>query len=197
MDALTGLDGNDTTFNGGVVVRKPNIYIYPAEEIEMDVELHFPKGGEILESNPKYVNNWHIQVEPSGFINTEYRYLFYEARIPNILQREFAWIVKGKELDDFFRKNLADLTFSVMEIKDFLDYWLPYFSSEKTYVIYPHFTKELSDVIEINFSLPPENLNRIIYWIEEYTGNVTVKRPEIPDYKRDGFTVLEWGVIYN
>jgi hypothetical protein len=192
-DSITGLDGNDTT---GYVVRKPNIYIYPTEKTELSVKLKFPKGGKILESVPLYTNCWQIQVESSGLINGEYRYLFYEARIPEILQRESGWVLEGNELEDFFKENLTALTFSEPEINDFLDYWLPYFSNESTYIVYPLFAEDLKEIIELNFSLPPDHINRVIYLIEEYTGNVTVKNPENPTYEREGFTVLEWGVIY-
>jgi hypothetical protein len=195
-ESITGFNENDTTNNDSLIIRKPNIYIYPTEKIELNVELKFPKGGKILDSRPLYSNGWRIQVESTGLINDEYRYLFYEARIPEILQREYGWIVEGTELENFFIKNLEELTFSAMEIKDFLDYWLPYFSSQETYVIYPHFTNELAKVIDIKFSLLPDHINRVIYSIEEYAGNITVKSPKLPDYQRKNFTVLEWGVIY-
>ena len=192
-DSITGLDGNDTS---GYVVRKPNIYIYPTEKTELAIKLKFPNGGKILESDPLYTNGWQIQVQSSGLINDEYRYLFYEARIPEIIQRESGWVLDGNELEDFFKINLTALTFSEPEINDFLDYWLSYFEIKATYAIYPLFTKDLAGIIEINFSLPPDHINRVIYLIEEYTENITLKNPEIPTYEREGFTVLEWGVIY-
>jgi hypothetical protein len=34
------------------------------------------------------------------------------------------------------------------------------------------------------------------YLIEEFNGNNKVQTPQVPLYKRDGFTVLEWGVVY-
>jgi hypothetical protein len=37
---------------------------------------------------------------------------------------------------------------------------------------------------------------RVLYLIEEYNENKKVQTPQIPEYKRDGFTVLEWGVVY-
>jgi hypothetical protein len=195
-DSITGFWEDDTSDNGGPVVRKPNIYIYPTEKINLEVQLKFPHGGQIIKSYPEYSNGWNITVEPSGLINDQYQYLFYEARIPEILQRENGWVVKGEELEDFFVNNLSHLLFSEKEISDFIEYWIPLLENDKTYLIYPHFTKELSDIIDMHFSIPPDNVIRVLYLIEEYSGDDEVKIPQIPLYKREGLTVLEWGVVY-
>jgi hypothetical protein len=36
----------------------------------------------------------------------------------------------------------------------------------------------------------------VLYLIEEYQGNQIVKLPQVPSHQREGFTVLEWGVVY-
>jgi hypothetical protein len=81
-NSVTGFTEDDTTNNGGPIIKKPNIYIYPTEKITLDVQLIFPNGGKIIASEPEYLNGWHIRVEPSGLINNQYHFLFYEARIP-------------------------------------------------------------------------------------------------------------------
>jgi len=195
-ETITGFNEDDTTNNGGPVVRKPNIYIYPTQPIELNVQLYFPNGGKIIDSEPRYMNGWNIQVDPSGVINNYYPYLFYEARIPEILQRRSGWIVESKDLEEFFERNLSVLLFSEKEKSDFLEYWIPLLKRDKTYIIYPHFTKQLSEIIEIKFSIQPDNIIRVLYLIEEYNGNTRVQTPQIPVYRRYGFTVLEWGVVY-
>jgi hypothetical protein len=193
---VTGFTEEDTTSNSGPVVRKPNIYIYPVEKIDLMVRLKFPHGGKVLDSTPHYSDGWNIQVEPSGLINNQYQYLFYEARIPERLQRESGWIIAGKDLENFFRQNLRNLSFSEKEISDFIDYWIPLLDADETYIIYPHYSEELSGIIDIYFSIPPDNVIRVFYLIEAYTGDENVRVPQIPEYSRDGFTVLEWGVVY-
>lgn len=195
-ESITGFNEDDTTNNGGPVVRKPNIYIYPTRKIDLNVQLKFPHGGEILDSAPRYLDGWNIQVDSSGVINNCYTYLFYEARIPEVLQRRDGWIVKIKDLEEFFERNLSVLLFSEKEISDFLDYWIPLLKRDKTYIIYPHYTRILSEIIEINFSIQPDNIIRVLYLIEEYNSKTRVQPPQIPVYRRDGFTVLEWGVVY-
>ena len=195
-DSGTGFWDDDTTNNNGWMVKKPNIYIYPTEKINLIVQLKFPNGGKVIESYPEYSNGWNIEVEPSGLINNQHQYLFYEAQIPKILQRENGWVVKGEELEDFFVNNLSNLLFSEKEISDFIEYWIPLLENDKTYIIYPHFTKELLNIIDIYFSIQPDNIIRVFYLIEEYNGNIEIQTPQIPAYKREGFTVLEWGVVY-
>lgn len=187
--SITGVNEADTTNNGGLIVRKPNIYIYPTEKIDLTVRLKFPNGGKIIDSSPKYLNGWNIQVNPSGVINNQYQYLFYEARIPEILQRRSGWLKKGEDLEYFFEQNLSDLSFSEKEILDFLEYWIPLFEVDKIYIIYPHYSKELSDIIEINFSIPPDNIIRVLYLIEEFNGNNKVPPPKFHFIKE---TVLQY-----
>lgn len=195
-DPIAGFTEDDTSGHIGPVVRKPNIYLYPTKKIDLTVQLKFPHGGKILESCPDYRNGWNIKVEPSGLIDDEYWFLFYEARISEMLQKNNGWIIPGENLQDFFTRNLAALRFSDREISDFLEYWIPQFEMNKTYAIYPHYVQELSDIIELDFSILPDNIIRVLYLIEEYNGNSNIELPQVPAYKREGFTVLEWGVVY-
>ncbi len=129
-------------------------------------------------------------------MNNYYPYLFYEARIPEIVQRRRGWIVESNDLENFFERNLGILLFSEKEISDFLEYWIPILKRDKTYIIYPHFTEELSGIIDIHFSIQPDNIIRVLYLIEEDNGNTRIQPPQIPVYRRNGFTVLEWGVVF-
>jgi len=194
-ESITNSFDEDTTSNGGPVVEKPNIYIYPEHEINLSLTLDFPNGGKVLESIPEYNNGWNIEVEPSGLINNQYEYLFYEAQIPEFLQRDFGWSVTGTQLDSFFTNNLQALSFSDKEITDFTDYWIPLLDANKKYLIYPQFNEELSDIIQLETSIQPDNLIRVWYVIEEYKENIHIEEPAIPVFHRQGFVILEWGVV--
>ena len=191
--SITGASDPDSL---GPIVRKPNIYIYPIEKTNIDIQIVFPNGGKIIESIPVYNNSWEITVAPSGLINNQYEYLFYEAQIPELLQREFGWIISGADLSVFFMSNLKSLLFSNDEITDFIEYWIPLLDEAKTYLIYPQFNEDLNNIIQFQFSIEPDNLIRVFYVIEEYKENEVVKSPHIPSFKREGFTILEWGVVY-
>ena len=121
--------------------------------------------------------------------------MFYEAEIPKLLQRDFGWKVNGTQLDSFFTNNLQSLSFSSKEIKDFTDYWIPLLDATKKYLIYPQFNEDLEDIIQLKTSLKPDNLIRVWYVIEEYNENIDLEEPIIPVFQRQGFVILEWGVV--
>jgi hypothetical protein len=194
-DSTTAYADPDSCNNFGPYIRKPNIYLYPTGKINLDIQLIFPNGGVIIESVPKYEDGWKIEVLPSGLINNQFDYLFYEARIPDLLQKEYGWIVNGPYLSIFFMNNLDSLLFSKKETNDFLEYWIPLLDKTKTYVIYPQFNKDLEEIVQIELSVAPDNLIRVVYLIEESNEKITIDTPQIPSFIREGFTVLEWGVI--
>ena len=81
----------DTTYE---TVRKPNIYIYPQNKIDLDVLISFPNGGSITTSIPDYNDGWHITIDSTGLINSKYRFLFYESDIPENIESVKLLIVK-------------------------------------------------------------------------------------------------------
>ena len=178
--------------------KKPNVYIYPQEKTTMSVKLDFPEGGEIIESIPDYGKGWNITVDTNGLIDNSYSYLFYESIQPDIWQQKKGWIIRKKELKDFFTNNLSDYGFFGPEIQDFTDYWIPRLSDSEFYAIYPQNKMTIEKVINLNFSKEPDNLLRLFYVIQEVTDIQSSKliEPRIKKlFEREGFFVVEWGVI--
>ena len=189
-------DTTDTSTPPNAEFMKPNIYIYPVNKIELDVSIRFPNGGSITASVPDYKGGWHIIVDSTGLINNKYRFLFYESDVPNLCQYEKGWIVNGKSLAAFFNKNLQETGFLHDEINDFIDYWIPLIDSAPSYAIYPQYSKELEKMIQIRFSKMPDNILRLSYVIKKIMNpELNIPEPTIPQFKRKGFTVTEWGVI--
>ena len=176
---------------------KPNIYLYPEEEITIDVVIDFPHGGEVTTSIPDYGNGWkNLQVEPSGLINGKYNYLFYESANPDLSQYNEGWIIAQGELELFFVKNMASSGFNEQEITDFTVYWLPLLKDYSYYAIFPQYNEQLDRIIQLNFSQKPDNILRLIYTLKGLRDNdLVLQEPEIPKFKREGFFVVEWGVI--
>ena len=178
-------------------VDKPNIYIYPEENTTLDVTIDFPKGGSVIESIPEYGNVWKdLQVEPSGLINGTYNYLFYESANPDLSQYENGWVIAQEDLETFFIKNMAASGFYEQEITDFIDYWLPLLKDYPYYAIYPQYNEQLEKMIQLNFSQKPDNILRLVYTLKGLQDNdIILQEPVIPKFKREGFVVVEWGVI--
>ena len=175
---------------------KPNIYIYPNEQIDLSVKLSFPMGGKIVTSIPEYGTGWNIKVDTSGLINNTYSCLFYESTQPDVWQRSYGWIIQIDKLESFFRQNMMNYGFNGREIDDFIEYWIPKFNSYPLYSIYPQTKSIIDDVIQLDFSKQPENILRLFYVIKGHNQlQNKLTEPTIDEFKREGYFVTEWGVI--
>lgn len=182
----------DTCF----VVYKPNIYIHPNDDIQLKVTLDFPLGGKIVASIPQYNDGWLVSVDKNGLINDNYTFLFYESTQPDIWQRSEGWIVKKSELESFFSTNMKLYGFAGQEIQDYIDYWIPRLDNHMYYAIYPQTNEIIDKVIELNFSIQPDNVLRLFYVIKGFNSFPNVlAEPQINKFNREGYFVTEWGVI--
>ena len=164
--------------------------------MNLDVNINFPHGGEVTTSIPEYDSNWNnLDIDPTGKINNEFTFLFYESQNPDLCQYQEGWVIAQQNLENFFTQNLAETGFIEHEIIDFTDYWIPLLADYPYYVIYPQYNEQLSKMVELEFSVEPDNLMRLIYAIEgQQDDSLKLSKPEIPDFKREGFYVVEWGV---
>ncbi len=191
-----GGEYQDFFFPANIMVLKPNIYLYPEETIELDVDIVFPSGGRVTQSVPDYNDGWHITVEPSGIIDGQFECLFYESLQPDYGQYAAGWVVIREQLEGFFRNNMGQTGFNQKEIDDFIEYWIPILTEYPYYAIYPQYRGELEEMVKLEFSAQPESLIRLIYSVRGLEdNNLNIQEPVIPPFTRDGFTVTEWGVI--
>lgn len=178
-----------------IMVYKPNIYIYPLLQTKLCVELSFPMGGNIVESIPEYAEGWCIDVDNKGKINGKYDYLFYESKQPNLFQYEKGWCVGRSDLKSFFEKNMAIYNFSTSEIKDFVDYWMPLLIEDDYYCIYPQTNEIIDRIIQLDFSVKPDKIQRLFYGVIGANEFKKLEEPNIKIFDRSGFYVMEWGVF--
>lgn len=175
---------------------KPNIYIYPEASLDLSVGVSFPEGGHVSKSIPDYGSGWQVTVEPDGMIDGEFRYLFYESIQPDLCQYHSGWVVATQELSAFFRENMALSGFNQAEIDDFIEYWIPRLTDAPFYAVYPQYTDEMNTMSILEFSVQPDNLLRLIYAVKGVDADdLNIAEPVIPYFEREGFTVVEWGVI--
>ena len=197
VDLVYGIENEEDSSNHA---RKPNIYIYPEQNIQLTVKLNFPLGGRVLVSIPEYGNGWNVSVDTSGLINNNYTYLFYESTQPDIWQRSNGRIIKKTELESFFRTNMADYGFYGQEIEDFIEYWIPRLDNYLYYSICPQTKELINDAIELSLSLEPDNLLRLFYVIKglDDLPSYNLTEPVIDNsFERTGYFITEWGVILN
>lgn len=175
---------------------KPNIYFFPEENIQIDVQLNFPLGGEVIKSEPLYDEGWSVQIDSAGLIDKLYDFLFYESKQPDVWQYEKDWHVKRENLQVFFESNLSEYGFGDKEITDFVEYWIPIFTESKYYMIYPQKKDIIDQAIELLVSIEADNILRLHYVIKETKETVVeITAPVIEEFSKDGFYITEWGVI--
>jgi len=179
-----------------VHVRKPNIYLYPPEKTTINVNINFPNGGELINSDPPYNEGWEITVDPSGKIDNKYDYLFYECITPDLYQYLSGWVVKRENLALFYQDKLNLYGFSPSEIKDFLDYWISRLNAYSFYIIYPQIDTNLNQMIQLKINPAPDSINRLFFCIKgTKTQELNLEEVKIESMMRAGFTVVEWGVV--
>ncbi len=92
---------------------------------------------------------------------------------------------------------MSELGFAGKEIQDFTEYWIPRLTTSYFYVIYPQNKYVIDSVIELNTSKEPDNILRLFYVIQETkeSENPNLQKPEIEQFRREGFFISEWGVV--
>lgn len=180
-----------------LLVYKPNIYLYPAHNSQIEIKLSFPMGGKIINSIPAYENGWNVNVTSSGIINDKYDYLFYESAQPDVWQLAEGWIVGKSELKAFFAGNMLEYGFNERETKDFTDYWIPRLTDFDNYEIYPQESGIIERVIKLDIYPDSNNVLRLFYLIKgASSSDDKIKNPvRTSHFNRSGFSVTEWGVV--
>lgn len=178
------------------IAYKPNLYLYPVKETDMQVALSFPLGGSVIASIPTYHTGWNVRVTPSGKIDGQYDYLFYESQQPDKWQKNAGQVVSRDSLQHFFEADMAAYQFKPNEISDFVDYWIPRLKSTPYYAVYPQEQPVIDKLIRLRFSEQPDAVLRVFYLIKELDRPIKLspynrKEPVL----RHGFHVAEWGVI--
>jgi len=178
------------------IALKPNIYLYPDSEQNVEVELSFPCGGQIDVSEPLYGDGWDVNIKTDGTVDDKYGFLFYESTQPDKFQYREGWVVAQNELSVFFSEKLHQMNFNATEINDFIDYWIPMFKDAEYYQIYPQFNQEIDPVAALSITPEPASVFRLWFCVKESkTASLEIDTPELPVINRDGFEVVEWGVV--
>ncbi|QXE18512.1 leucine-rich repeat domain-containing protein [Clostridium sp. 001] len=179
-----------------VVAKKPNIYLYPEKTEELSVNVT-PKG-KIIKSIPKYNAGWKITVDPSGKIDNTYDFLFYEASLNYKFTLNKGWIINEGNFNEEMNNILTSIGLNSKEKVDFIEYWskeLKWKSSR--YAAYYLDPKEINEAIKLNLSKKPDSILRAYFYFVPLNNNenLDIKKPKINKFKRNGFTVVEWGGI--
>ncbi|MBA3680720.1 MAG: hypothetical protein H0W73_06090 [Bacteroidetes bacterium] len=188
---------NFRTSNMNMTVDKPVIYVYSKQKENVSIKLDLK--GDFLFTYPQYSNGWNFIANPNGLIemgDKKYHYLFWDGKI-NIETKKLdfstGFIINKNDLVGFFEEKLKLMGLSSQEIEDYITYWCPRMNANEKNYIHFIFNEEYNKYASISVDPKPDHLFRVCMLWSKTNENTIVKEQQIETFKRDGFTVVEWG----
>ncbi len=178
-------------------VKKPVIYVYPQETIEVNIQLEVK--GNLSFTYPEYKDGWNFTATPDGNISMngkEYNYLFWESEMPEYklsMNDHSGFLVSSDTLLEFLEGSLTKMGFNSKESADFITFWYPLMMvNEKNHVQFL-FNESCDAYAKLNITPKPNQIYRVGMVWKNATTEFIPEPQIIPVINRDGFTVIEWG----
>lgn len=194
---------------------KPVVYYYSTKNennvLKLDLKKwdYFTKLIPNLDKNSSWnfkSSNWKIIVD-----NKSYDYLYYSLITIWYKSNQDWWIVSWNNILEFFNDKLDKINFNANEKKDFIDFWINEYSSDKYYFVSFKYKDEMDKVIPLNFSKKVNNVFRVLldsYEIDYLDSNYKKYLYDIKDKNKfdkyiiqrfnrwiDSTEVFEWGWV--
>ena len=182
-----------------IEVDKPVIYLYPEDKTAVTVQID-PKG-ELYFTYPEYKDEWAVEAYPNGSLKIKdrtYNYLFWEGRYNSVhmsaQEMKSGFVVKGEDVLSFFEEVLPKMGLNPTEYNDFIVYWTPKMQENAYNFIHFKFNEAYArDIAGIEVSPKPDAVLRVFMVYKAIENPIEIQAQQIPDFKREGFTVVEWG----
>lgn len=188
------LHKDDLHFEGGFA--KPVIYLYPEKKQDISVKIKF-KNGDFTCTYPEYNNGWNVTAYPNGRIinksdNDEYSYLYWEGE--GAIKYDFSsgFVVKSEDTAEFLKETLSYMGLTPKEYNEFIVYWLPIMQKNE-YNLISFQTDNYEESAKLEISPKPDSMLRVFMAFKEVDKNTVVPEQKLETFKRNGFTVIEWG----
>lgn len=189
----------------GITLAKPVIYLYPEKKEKVKVKLRLK--GELKTTYPEYnkeVEGWQVVASPDGTIIDEsngrkYQSIFWDGISKGInIDCKKGFVIKGSDTEEFLYKTLTNIGLNNKEINEFIVYWLPLM--EKNQYNYISFLKEeYTECAKLDIYPKPDSILRVFMVFKKLNNRAATKLSEkiepveFEGFKRNGFTVVEWG----
>ena len=98
-----------------------------------------------------------------------------------------------KNAINFLEEKLSILGLNNKERNEFIMYWLPILESNGKSLVYFEQTKERELGNKLNITPKPDSMLRISIHIKKVKDKINIKEQKLEEFKRNGFTVVEWG----
>lgn len=174
---------------------KPVIYLYPESIQEVSVKLDY--SGELTCTYPEYQDGWKITAYPDGMLVDEatgekYSYLFWEGISDTAYDFSKGYVVTGEDTAEFLEVKLDEIGLNRKEANEFIVYWLPRMQENKYNLI--TFQNEIyTDAAKLKIYPEPDSILRVFMAYKALEEPIEIEEPIIKTFKREGFTVVEWG----
>ena len=182
----------------------PAIWLYPEQQLDVEISLEFKGGGFMTSSLPAYNDKWRIHVDPtlpftrysSTYIDDPWRaYLDYDGFRDGEFQREHGWCIPQKELIQWQRSTLREYGFTDGEIDDanttYARMLLERRHPEPYFAIYPQDKEQVDKSVALTVVPAPQSTQRLwLYFVPSETM-LDLKAPRVVRTPRNGFTVVE------
>ena len=179
-------------------VEKPVIYFYSDKELDLTVKLHTE--AKLKFTYPIYNNAWKGTVKKDGTFKANgktYPYIFWDGKMDvasKLDNLEEGFVVEKEENVAFFEEKLSKMGLNDKEIADFITYWVPrMLDSDKHFVKFITGEDYNEKIGKLEYSIQPDSEIRIFMIFSKVEEYIQVKPQLLPTFKREGFTVVEWG----
>ena len=174
---------------------KPVIYLYPEEEMTVEVKLDF--SGSLISTYPAYKDCWKVIAHPDGSLTDpetgkEYYCLFWEGVADTDYTITSGFVVAGKDTEAFLEEALAQLGLTSREANEFIIYWLPRMEHNAWNLI-SFDTSVYQENATLTVSPAPDSLLRVFMTWQALDAPIQITAQILPTFERTGFTVVEWG----
>ena len=109
---------------------------------------------------------------------------------------QVALVIAAAEVSTFFTRTLDAYGLTRAERDDFVDYWSEHLVPAPYYSVYPLVDDAVLDpMVALYIDPMPDTVFRLWFVIAPDEGPLSLPEPDITPIVREGFTVMEWGVI--
>ena len=211
---------NKTKRSNADISKKPNIYLYGEEGLEVTVA--FGELSKLTAADPDYPKDgWNVVLSGNGrlFIQEAKEfalsgiyglggdkaasdgslgYLFYES-IANtrVFQYDSAWKVGNTDRYAVLYDILAAYGFNEAECADFAGFWAEYLDKDTEYLFYPQLTEAVNGQMPLVVTPVPEHVFRLWFAVRTADENTVFETPVITEKAvHDGYSLTEWGIVF-
>lgn len=178
---------------------KPIIYLYPENEIQINVKLGYPELATCVYPEYDLKSGWNVLAKPNGDLidfntNRNLYALYYESKNKKEYNAtDEGFVVKREDTVKFLEEKLAILGLNDREAEEFIIYWLPKLQENEYNYIRFASMDEINENMPLEFSQQPDTLIRILMTYKGLNAPIQVKEQNLEKIERKGFTAVEWG----